>query len=120
MLKIHVVPVTPFQQNCSIVWCTETLRGAVIDPGGELDRVLAVVAKEKITLEKILLTHAHIDHAAATAELAELAEALQVPVVTTLMAKGAFPDSHPLCVGMPGMPAEALALDAPSTRASPR
>jgi glyoxylase-like metal-dependent hydrolase (beta-lactamase superfamily II) len=69
-MKIIVVPVTPFQQNCSIVWCTRTMRGAVVDPGGDLDRVLEIVDRERITLEKILLTHAHIDHAGATAELA--------------------------------------------------
>jgi hydroxyacylglutathione hydrolase len=69
-VNITVVPVTPFQQNCSVIWCERTQRAAVVDPGGDLDRVLAVVADEKLTLEKILLTHAHLDHAAATAELA--------------------------------------------------
>ena len=68
-MKIAVVPVTPFQQNCSVLWCEDTRRGAVVDPGGDLDRVLAVVEREGIELEKILLTHAHLDHAAATAEL---------------------------------------------------
>jgi hydroxyacylglutathione hydrolase len=69
-LQIRVVPVTPFQQNCSVLWCAESRRGAVVDPGGDLDRILAVVDKEGITLEKILITHGHLDHAAATAELA--------------------------------------------------
>ena len=68
-LRVAVVPVTPFQQNCSVLWDPATLRGAIVDPGGDLDQVLAVVAREGITLEKILLTHAHIDHAGATAEL---------------------------------------------------
>jgi hydroxyacylglutathione hydrolase len=68
-LRIAVVPVTPFQQNCSILWDAATMRGAVVDPGGDLDAVLAVVAREGVTLEKILLTHAHVDHAGATAEL---------------------------------------------------
>jgi len=70
-LRIRVVPVTPFQQNCSVIWCTGTTRGAVVDPGGDLDRILAVVEKEGVTLEKILITHGHLDHAAATAELAK-------------------------------------------------
>ena len=68
-LRVAVVPVTPFQQNCSVLWDPATLKGAIVDPGGDLDQVLAVVAREGITLEKILLTHAHIDHAGATAEL---------------------------------------------------
>ncbi|HSN70067.1 MAG TPA: MBL fold metallo-hydrolase [Steroidobacteraceae bacterium] len=69
-MKVSVVPVTPFQQNCSVIWCPATMRGAVVDPGGDLDRILEVVERENIALEKILLTHAHIDHAGATAELA--------------------------------------------------
>ena len=69
-LRAVVVPVTPFTQNCSVVWCDATGRGAVIDPGGDLDRILEVVDANGVQLEKILLTHAHIDHAGATAELA--------------------------------------------------
>ena len=68
-LRVAVVPVTPFRQNCSVVWYPATMRGAVVDPGGDLEQVLAVVAREGVTLEKILLTHAHVDHAGATAEL---------------------------------------------------
>jgi len=68
-LRIAVVPVTPFQQNCSVVWDPATLKGAIVDPGGDLDAVLGVLRREGVTLEKILLTHAHIDHAGATAEL---------------------------------------------------
>ena len=69
-MKVQVVPVTAFQQNCSVVWCERTRRAAVVDPGGDLERVLAVVVRNGLMLEKILLTHAHLDHAAATAELA--------------------------------------------------
>lgn len=76
-IQIAVVPVTPFQQNCSILWCTATMKGAVIDPGGDLDRIRAAVAETGITVEKILLTHGHMDHAAGAAELAE---ALNVPI----------------------------------------
>ncbi len=61
---------TPFAQNCSLVWCPRTLEGAVIDPGGDLDKVLAEVKKHGVKLTKILLTHAHIDHAGGTAQLA--------------------------------------------------
>ena len=70
-MKAGVVPVTPFQQNCSILWCAETMRGAVVDPGGDLDRILAAVEEQRVVLEKILLTHGHLDHAGGTADLAE-------------------------------------------------
>jgi len=69
-LRAVVVPVTPFVQNCSVVWCDATGKGAVIDPGGDLERILEVVSSNGVKLEKILLTHAHIDHAGGTAELA--------------------------------------------------
>jgi len=71
-MEVTVVPVTPFQQNCSVLRCPATGRGAVVDPGGELDRILGVVQRQGIALEKVLLTHAHIDHAGAAAELARL------------------------------------------------
>ena len=68
-LGVAVVQVTPYQQNCSVIWCTKTMKGAVVDPGGELDRILMAVTENGVTLEKILITHAHRDHAGATAEL---------------------------------------------------
>jgi hydroxyacylglutathione hydrolase len=70
-IQAVIVPVTPFAQNCSIVWCTETGKGAVIDPGGDLDRIRTALAAQAVTIEKILLTHGHIDHAGGAAELAE-------------------------------------------------
>ena len=72
-----VVPVTPLQQNCSILWCTKTNKGAVIDPGGDLEQILGAVEQNGVTLEKILVTHAHIDHAGG---VAELAERLELPI----------------------------------------
>ncbi len=77
-MQVSVVPVTAFQQNCSIVHCEKTNKGAIIDPGGDLDLVLAEVEKEGIEIDKIMLTHAHIDHAGATKELKER---LSVPIV---------------------------------------
>jgi len=70
LLRASILPVTPFAQNCSLVWCERTGSGAVIDPGGDLERILAAARDENVRLEKILLTHAHIDHAGGTAELA--------------------------------------------------
>jgi glyoxylase-like metal-dependent hydrolase (beta-lactamase superfamily II) len=70
-LEAVIIPVTPFQQNCTLLWCTKTMRGAVVDPGGEIDRILAAAAEQKVTIEKVLLTHGHLDHAGAAAELAE-------------------------------------------------
>jgi glyoxylase-like metal-dependent hydrolase (beta-lactamase superfamily II) len=70
-MKVAVTPVTPFQQNCSLVWCERTLRGAIIDPGGDLDTLGQLVEENGLNLEKILLTHAHIDHAGAADQLAQ-------------------------------------------------
>ena len=70
-LKVTVVPVTPIQQNCSIVACTATNRAAIVDPGGDVARIRAAIDELKVTPEKILLTHGHIDHAGGAAELAE-------------------------------------------------
>lgn len=70
-IKAVIVQVTPFQQNCSIIWCTETMRGALIDPGGEAEQLIAEVTARGIEIEKILVTHGHIDHVGAVAELAQ-------------------------------------------------
>jgi len=70
-LKAAVIPVTPLQQNCSLVWCEETKKGAFVDPGGEKDRLLDVAGKAGVILEKLLVTHGHLDHAGAVADLAE-------------------------------------------------
>ncbi len=78
MLHYQTVPVTPFQQNCSIVWCDVTHQAAVIDPGGDLEVILDAAHQLGVTLEQIWITHAHIDHAGATAELAEH---LQLPII---------------------------------------
>ncbi len=62
-LQATVIPVTPFQQNCSLLWCSETMKAATVDPGGDLDRIDAEIAARGVTLEKILITHGHVDHA---------------------------------------------------------
>src|SRR5213078_4708357 len=64
-----IAPVTPLQQNCTLVWCTATKKAAVIDPGGEVPRLLAAIEHLKLDLEKILITHGHMDHAGGAAAL---------------------------------------------------
>ncbi len=70
-MKIRVIPVTPFQQNCSMLICEPSKVAAVVDPGGELDRIIAIANEEQVEIKKIFLTHAHIDHAGGAAELSE-------------------------------------------------
>jgi glyoxylase-like metal-dependent hydrolase (beta-lactamase superfamily II) len=70
-MKFRIIPVTPFQQNCTLLWCETTNKAAVVDPGGDLEKILSAVEEQGVELEKILLTHAHIDHAGGTAELAD-------------------------------------------------
>ena len=70
MLRYLTIPVTPFQQNCSLLWCDETREAAVVDPGGDLPLLRAEIALRGVTLTQILLTHAHIDHAGGTGTLA--------------------------------------------------
>lgn len=76
-LKVGILPVTPFQQNCSLIWCARTMKGAFVDPGGEADRLLAAAQEQGVTIERILVTHGHIDHAGA---VQEIAERLNVPI----------------------------------------
>jgi hydroxyacylglutathione hydrolase len=70
-LKIAIIPVTPFQQNCSLVFDEETKHGFVVDPGGDVERIEQAIRETGVTVEKILLTHGHIDHAGGAAELRE-------------------------------------------------
>lgn len=78
MLKAKIIPVTAFQQNCSLVWCDETMKGAVIDAGGDVDAILEAIRRHGVDVEKILITHGHLDHAGGAAELSEK---LGVPII---------------------------------------
>ena len=78
MLHYLTIPVTAFQQNCSLVWDDATKQAAIIDPGGDLDELLAQADSRGLKLEQIWLTHAHIDHAGGTAELAAR---LKLPII---------------------------------------
>jgi glyoxylase-like metal-dependent hydrolase (beta-lactamase superfamily II) len=70
-LRAAIIPVTPLQQNCSLIWCTRTMKGALVDPGGDLDRLRQAVAKTGVRLEKLLVTHGHLDHCGQAGMLAE-------------------------------------------------
>ena len=76
-MKFKIVPVTHYQQNCSIIWCEQSKKAAVVDPGGDIPRVLAELKQLGVTLEKIILTHGHMDHVGGTAALLQ---ATGVPV----------------------------------------
>lgn len=68
-LKAAIVPVTPFQQNCTLMWDEASKVGAVVDPGGDVDQIVEAIGKVGMTVEKILLTHGHIDHAGGATDL---------------------------------------------------
>lgn len=70
LLRAAIVPVTPFEQNCSLLWCTRTMRGVLVDAGGDLDRLKLAISKAGITVEKLLVTHGHMDHCGMTGVLA--------------------------------------------------
>ncbi|MFN7158269.1 MAG: MBL fold metallo-hydrolase [Erythrobacter cryptus] len=70
-MRAAIIPVTPLQQNCSLIWCTRTMKGALVDPGGDLGRLKEAVAKAGVTLEKLLVTHGHLDHCGQAGMLAE-------------------------------------------------
>jgi hydroxyacylglutathione hydrolase len=70
-LRVAIIPVSPFQQNCSLVFDEETKRGVVVDPGHDVDRIMEAISKLGVTVEMILLTHGHIDHAGSADELRE-------------------------------------------------
>ena len=77
-LKYQIVPVTPFQQNCSIIWCDETNQAAIVDPGGDIEQLTKVVDELGVTVTQLILTHGHLDHVGGTAPLAQ---SLNVPVI---------------------------------------
>jgi hydroxyacylglutathione hydrolase len=76
-LKATIIPVTPLQQNCTLLWCTATMRAAFVDPGGDLPKLKAAAEQAGVSIEKILLTHGHIDHCG---QAGIFAEELGVPI----------------------------------------
>jgi len=67
--KAVIVPVTPFQQNCTLLWCEATKRAVVIDPGGDLPEVERAIKRAGVSIDKIWLTHGHVDHVAGASDL---------------------------------------------------
>ncbi len=92
MLQCEIIPVTAFQQNCSLVWDTATMRGALVDAGGEVDHLLERARHHGVQLEKLLVTHGHLDHASG---VRDLAERLQLPI------EGPHPDDLFWIEGLP-------------------
>jgi glyoxylase-like metal-dependent hydrolase (beta-lactamase superfamily II) len=76
-LQAAQIAVTPFQQNCALIWDAETAKGVVVDPGGEVPRILAAIERGGFAVERILLTHGHLDHAGGAAALKRALEAKQ-------------------------------------------
>jgi len=76
-MRLRIIPVTSYQQNCSLLICKQTDKAAIVDPGGDIELILKAVAEEQATVESILITHGHLDHVGATAELVAK---LSVPV----------------------------------------
>lgn len=76
-MEVVVVPVTEFQQNCSVVWCTQTMKAGIIDPGGDVDKIIKTAEHNNVTVEKILITHGHVDHVGGAQELSER---LNIPI----------------------------------------
>ncbi len=76
-LKAAILPVTPLQQNCCLIWCTQTMKGAFTDPGGDLEMLMAAAKQQGVTVEKILITHGHLDHCG---QAGILARQLGVPI----------------------------------------
>ena len=70
-LRAAIIPVTPLQQNCTLLWCTVTMQAAFVDPGGDLPRLKTAAQQAGVTIEKILLTHGHIDHCGSAGILAD-------------------------------------------------
>ncbi|MEM7216407.1 MAG: MBL fold metallo-hydrolase [Pseudomonadota bacterium] len=87
-LNIAIVPVTPFEQNCTLIWNETSRAGVVIDPGGDVSRIMQAIEQSEMTVEKILLTHGHLDHVGGAMELKQR---LEVEII------GPHEDDEPLC-----------------------
>lgn len=101
MLRYQIIPVTPFQQNCTVFWNEETKKGAVVDPGGDLSLLDKFIDEQGIEIEKILVTHGHLDHAGA---VADMAKARQVPIIGPHIEDKFWIDGMPQAAAQYGFP----------------
>lgn len=99
-IKIGIVPVTPFQQNCTLIWDTQSGHGVVIDPGGDVDAIEAGIARAGMTVDALWLTHGHLDHAGGAAELKRRLEAADPTREGPIPLIGPHIDDQPLCGAM--------------------
>jgi hydroxyacylglutathione hydrolase len=106
--RATIIPVTLFEQNCTLLWSEATKRAVVVDPGGDLDRVHAAIKEAGVRVERIWITHGHIDHVAGAAELKE---ALGVPIEGPHRADAPAMLRAPEIGGTYGIPARAVAAD---------
>lgn len=100
-MEYEIIPVTAFAQNCSLIWCAETLQAAVVDPGGDAEKIQAQVAARGVTVKQVLLTHGHLDHVGAAAELAAF---YSVPIIGPHQADAFWLDNLPEQSRMFGLP----------------
>ena len=108
-MRFEIIPVTPYQQNCSLIWCEATLSAALVDPGGDVEQLLAAVRRAGVKLEKLLLTHAHLDHAGGALELART---FKLPIIGPHRGDAFWLDALPEQARMFGFPpAEAFQPD---------
>lgn len=100
-MQVNVIPVTPFEQNCSLLICPETKKAAIVDPGGDIDKILSQVKQQGVEVEKIFLTHGHMDHVGGTEALAAV---LKVSIEGPHIADKFWLDQLPMQGQMFGFP----------------
>ncbi len=107
-LQAIIIPVTAFEQNCSLIWCTKTMRGAFVDAGGDIDKLMVVAKEQGVTIEKLLVTHGHLDHCGMTGVLAQQ---LHVPIEGPHPDDKFWIDQHPQAAAMYKMEGDAFTPD---------
>ena len=107
MLRYQIIPVTPFQQNCTVFWNEETKKGGIVDPGGDLALLNKFIDEQGIEIEKILVTHGHLDHAGS---VKAMADERNIPIIGPHKDDKFWIDGLPEAAAQYGFP-EALAFE---------